>query len=111
MAQPVVGDAPIFEEEQYSQLRSGFLDRTISLVAPPVSIAQDIEQSYLLHWTELYKNRFLTLLRQVLVVGIVASLLAASVALGVGICVAPHLYDKKASPSAEGPPTATAPAH
>jgi ABC-type phosphate/phosphonate transport system permease subunit len=86
-------DVRTTKETQYTDIRGDFNTRTLSLVEPGISIAQDIEQSYLLHWTELYKNQFLTSLRQVLVRGIVISLAAAVVALGIGVVVAPDLYD------------------
>lgn len=95
------------QERQYKTGRPGFIDRTVSLVEPRISIAQDIEQSYLLHWSELYKNRFLTSLRQVLVVGVVLSLVAASIALVVGAAVAPDLYDQPGARSETPPSTVT----
>jgi hypothetical protein len=81
------------KEAQYTEGRSGFIERSLSLRNPSVSVAQDLEQSYLLHWTDLYKNQFLSSLRQVFVYGVIASLTAALVAFVIGACVAGDLFD------------------
>jgi hypothetical protein len=77
-----------------------FIDRTLSLADDTVSIAQDIEQVYLLHWNEMYKNRFLTQLRTVLVRGIAVSALAGILGFAAAWHWAPHFYSKaSASPT------------
>lgn len=84
-------------ERSFLEIRSEYLTRTLSLADDTISLAQDIEQSYLLHWNELYKNRFLTYLRKTLVTGIVTSVLLGVLGFAVGGLFAPHRFDTHGS--------------
>ena len=80
-------------ERGFEAIREIYINHALALADPSVSLAQDIEQSHLLHWNEMYKNRFLTSLRKVLVRGIIASLAAGLIGFGIGLAVAPHEFD------------------
>jgi hypothetical protein len=84
-------------QQQFVDGRAGFLERSLTLRDESISLAQDLEQSYLLHWTELYKNRFLTSLRQVVVWGVLVSLTAAVVGFAIAAFVAGDAYETTAT--------------
>jgi hypothetical protein len=86
------------KERQYSDGRAGFVERSISLRDASISLAQDIEQSYLLHWTDLYKNQFLSRLRQVFVWGVIGSLVTALVGFSIAVFAAGELYENDTPP-------------
>jgi hypothetical protein len=88
--------------EQYKEGRAGFIERALSLCDSSVSLAQDIEQSYLLHWTDLYKNQFLTRLGQLFVYGVIVSLILALLAFGISVPVAGDVYDNNSSSTSSG---------
>jgi hypothetical protein len=79
-------------EGRFRAIRSEYVRRTLSLADDAINLAQDVEQSYLLHWNEMYKNRFLTQLRKALVVGIVASVLLGVTGFVVGGLLAPQRF-------------------
>lgn len=83
----------VASERGFAAGRPGFIQRTLTLSDPAISLAQDIEQSYLLHWNEMYKNRFLTDLRKVLVRGIVCSLVVGAIGFIVGAATDRQRFD------------------
>jgi hypothetical protein len=103
------------KQTQFTDVRTGFVERSLSLRDPSISLAQDLEQTYLLHWTELYKNQFLSSLRRVLVSGVLLSLVAALVAFVLAIPLAgdddrPRSATSKTRSTASPSPTAINPA-
>jgi hypothetical protein len=55
-----------------------FATRHKSLLKPRVSAAQDLQQLYVLHMNEFYKNKFLTHLRRIVTWGIAATAVVAA---------------------------------
>jgi hypothetical protein len=78
---------------RFATIRTGYVARTLSLRDSALSLSQDIEQSYVLHWNEMYKNRFLTSLRKVLLRGVVLSVVVGAIGFVVGLVAAPDRYD------------------
>lgn len=66
-------------QELYNDQWRAFVERSLTLTDPAIDAAQNLEQVYVLHLNEYYKNRFLMILREVMVKGLVA-VAAASVA-------------------------------
>ncbi len=80
-------------EHSFADLFPAYVSRTLSLRDSTVDVSQDIAQSYVLHWNEMYKNQFLTSLRKVLVVGIVCSVGLGIVGFLVGLSSAPTRFN------------------
>ncbi len=87
-------------EHSFADLFPGYLSRTLSLRGSATDLSQDIAQSYVLHWNEMYKNRFLTSLRKVLVVGIVCSVGLGIAGFLVGLIFAPNRFNNHKQESA-----------
>lgn len=67
--------------------RTPFLKRTLTLADSRVAVAQDLEQLYVLHWNDFYKNLFLTHLQKVVIWGLLSALGVGLLGLVVGLCV------------------------
>jgi hypothetical protein len=99
-------------ERAFANIYPGYVERILSLDNPKVNLCQDMAQSYVLHWNEMYKNRFLTSLRKLVVVGIVCSVGLGIIGFVVGIVFAPDRFDAHAKPTAAAPLSQTlAPPH
>lgn len=74
-----------FEEakQRFSDGWPIFRDKNVALSARKTNVAQDLEQIYLLHVNERYKNLFLTQLRTLLSYGLVSAIAASLLAFGV----------------------------
>jgi hypothetical protein len=64
-----------------------FYKRTLTLADSRIAAAQDLEQLYVLHWNDFYKNLFLTHLRKVVIWGLLSALGVGLLGLVVGLCV------------------------
>jgi hypothetical protein len=79
-------------EQRFADIFPGYLSRVLSLQDSGIDLSQDIAQSYVLHWNEMYKNRFLTSLRRLLVIGIVCSVGLGIGGFFVGLIFAPNRF-------------------
>jgi hypothetical protein len=77
----------------YDDDRPVYLERMRSLLDPETRLKQDVEQTYVLHWNEFYKNAFLSQLRKVLIRGVTASVVAGLIALVVAWVADADRYD------------------
>lgn len=75
--------------------RAEYAKRIATLTNAHVNLEQDVQQTYILHWNEFYKNKFLTHLRKVLIRGVVTSLLAGAIAFGIAAEADPGRYNGK----------------
>jgi hypothetical protein len=74
-------------EELFDREWEGFVQRHLSLTDVRVNAGQDLQQLYVLHVNEFYKNKFLTQIRKVMSAGLVLTALAATATFaGVWLC-------------------------
>ncbi len=87
------------EQNEFIEQFKTFGEQVVGLSNPASDATQDLKQLYLLHVNELYKNRFLTQLRQILLRGVSAVVICAGLAFlaGTGFVLFAHPDDQRAS--------------
>jgi hypothetical protein len=90
------------EKLAYEQEFDRFTYQVDGLADPRIDATQDLRQLFLLHMNELYKNKFLTQLRRVLLHGLILVLAASTIGFVIGFVIESRTVNRSSSVSQDG---------